>query len=261
MDELLKLIYGVYEKELKTAIEAVKKAEKTFRKYHGTKTKVEVKEGDFRNLVSFADKKIERETKSFLLKRFPNYGFIGEEYGNTNIKAEFVWAYDPIDGTTNYLQGLPDCAISLGLLRNGKPVVGAVSAPFVNRFYIARKGGGAKLNGRAIKVSGTKSVSEAFGSLGWGRDINFAIDTIPFLLPLTRKFRVPGSAALGIGYVAEGVYDFFIDRTMKIWDYAAGQIILEESGGMLLISDKPDIKICANPTLASNFLKLFKKQK
>ena len=73
----------MYEKALKTAIEAVKKAEKTFRKYHGTKTKVEVKEGNYRNLVSYADKKIERETNAFLLKRFPNYGFIAEEYRNT----------------------------------------------------------------------------------------------------------------------------------------------------------------------------------
>jgi len=247
----------MYEKALKTAIEAVKKAEKTFRKYHGTKTKVEVKEGNYRNLVSYADKKIERETKAFLLKRFPNYGFIGEEYGNTNTEAEFVWAYDPIDGTTNYLQGLPDCAISLGLLRKGKPVVGVVSAPFVNHFYSARYQGGATRNGKKISASKVGEPAEAFGSVGWGRDINFAKKTIPRLLPKIRKLRVPGSATLGLCYVADGGYDFFADKSMKIWDYAGAKIILEEAGARLFISEKPKLQIASNPRLLKKLRKLF----
>lgn len=250
----------MYEKELKIAIQAVKKAEKTFRRYHGTKTKVEMKEENYRNLVSFADKKIEREIMAFLLKRFPDYGFIGEEYGNKNEMAEYVWALDPIDGTTNYLQGLPDCTISLGLLKNNEPIVGIVSAPFVNRFYTALEGSGAKLNGQKIKVSETKRVNLAFGSLGWGRDVEFGVKTIPLLLPHIRKFRVPGSASLALCYVANGYYDFFIDKSMKIWDYAAAQIILEEAGGRLIISKKPDIKIAANNELAKKILHFFKNQ-
>ena len=94
----------MYEKELKIAIEAVKKAEPTFRKYFGTKTKVQTKEGNYRNLVSFADKKIETDIKKFLLNRFPQYGFIGEEYGGFNSNAEFVLVLDAIDGNSNYLQ-------------------------------------------------------------------------------------------------------------------------------------------------------------
>ncbi|MBI2637602.1 MAG: hypothetical protein HYW88_01755, partial [Candidatus Sungbacteria bacterium] len=115
---------SMYQKELQIAIQAVKKSEPTFRKYFGTKTKVQKKGGNYRNLVSYADKKIEVDIKKFLMKIFPSYGFIGEENGGFNSKAEFVWALDPIDGTTNYLQGLPYCAISLALLRQGKPIVG-----------------------------------------------------------------------------------------------------------------------------------------
>jgi myo-inositol-1(or 4)-monophosphatase len=251
----------MYEKELKIAIQAVKKAEKTFRRYHGTKTKVEMKEGSYLNLVSYADKKIEADTKKFLLKRFPRYGFIGEEYGNTNEKAEYVWAFDPIDGTTNYLQGLPDCAISLALLKKNNPVVGVVSAPFVFRFYSARYHGGATLNGKKITTSNVRKPAKAFGSMGWGRDTEFARKLFPKLLPKIRKMRVPGSVALGLCYVAEGAYDFFIDKSMKIWDYAASQIILSEAGAKLLISKKPKLQIAANPLLTKTFFRLLKKIK
>lgn len=248
----------MYSKELKIAIEAVKKSEPTFRKYFGTKTKVEMKGGNFRNLVSYADKKIETDIKKILLKQFPTYGFIGEELGNINTNASFVWALDPIDGTTNYLQGLPDCAISLALLKNSRPVVGVVSAPLLNRVYTANLKGGAKLNGKKIQVSKTKDLKFAFGSVGWGRDIEFAIKTIPLLLPKIRKLRVPGSAALGICYVASGNYDFFVDKTMNVWDYAAGQIILEEADGKFYETKNPSLQIAANEKLVQKIFKLIK---
>lgn len=247
----------MYEKELKIAIQAVKKAEKTFRRYHGTKTKVQIKGGNYRDLVSYADKKIEHDTKRFLLKKFPSYGFLGEESGTTNEAAEFVWVLDPIDGTTNYLQGLPDCAISLALLKNEKPVVGVVSAPFVSRFYTARYHGGAQLNGKKIKTSKVSQPALAFGSIGWGRNVKFAIKTVPKFLLRIRKLRVPGSAALGLCYVAEGAYDFFLDPSIKIWDYAAAQIIIEEAGGTFLQISKPRLSIAANKKLATDLCTLF----
>src|SRR3989344_2517920 len=95
----------MYERELQIAIQAVKKAEPVFRKYFGTKPKVQSKGGDFRNIVSFVDRAIEKQLKDFLLKNSPNYGFVGEESGEINRGANFVWVVDPIDGTTNYIYG------------------------------------------------------------------------------------------------------------------------------------------------------------
>ena len=96
----------MYEKELKIAITAVKASEKTFRKYFGTKTKLESKSGDFRNLVSLADKTIEQEIKDILVARFPTHGFIGEEGGAGNSHAKLQWVLDPIDGTSKSVCGL-----------------------------------------------------------------------------------------------------------------------------------------------------------
>lgn len=246
----------MYEKELKIAIQAVKRSEKTFRKYFGTKTQVAMKNRNPLDLVSYADKQIEREIKTFLKKSFPTYGFIGEEHGHTNSKAEFVWALDPIDGTANYLQGIPYCAISLGLLKNNKPVVGVVSAPLLNHFYTAALGGKARSNGKIIKSSRVTKFEDSFGTLGWGRDRAFGIKWLPRLLKKIRKMRVPGSAAIGFCYVAQGLYDFQVHAILNVWDYAAGQIILEESGAEFINTEK--IQIAANKVLAGKLFKLFK---
>lgn len=248
----------MYEKELKLAISAVKKAEKTFRKYFGTKTKVEHKNNNPRDLVSFADKKIERDIKKNLIKEFPHYGFIGEESGLMNPNAEYKWVLDPIDGTSNYLQGSSDCAISLALIKNNEPVVGVVLEPILEHLYTARKNAGAKMNGKTIHVSPISDPKKAYGSFGWGRDRNFAKKMFPKLVPVVGKMRVLGSAAVTLCDVAQGVSDFLIGSGMKIWDYAASQIILEEAGGIFINSEKPAIQIAANPVLSKKLLKLAK---
>lgn len=249
----------MYEKELKIAIEAVKSAEPTFRKYFGTRTKVEIKGGNYRDLVSYADKKIQREIKAFLKKRFPGTGFIGEENNETESDSGTAWVLDPIDGTGNYLRGLPDCSISLALMANGKFVAGVVYAPFLGKIYTAAKGTGANLNNRPIRVRGVKQPDKAFGGMGWGRNVKFARNLFPKLVSTVMKLRVPASASLGICYTAQGSYDFFVDREMKIWDYAASSIILEEAGGELILSKKPQLQVAANPFLARKIFHVAKK--
>ena len=246
----------MYENELKTAISAVKKAEPTFRKYFGTQTNVQSKSGDYRNLVSYADKKIETDIKKFLMARFPDYGFIGEEHGTSNGGAEFVWALDPIDGTTNYLHALPDCTIALGLLRRGRPVLGVVFAPLHGNIYTAAKGRGAFRNGKRIRASKVGAIRNAFGAFGWGKEPRFAARHFPSLVRRTLKLRVAGSAALTFCQVADGTFDFFYGNIIpNVWDYAAGQIILEEAGGRLLTSKNAKTFVAANPALGKKFLK------
>lgn len=246
----------MYERELKIATQAVKRAEPTFRKYFGTKTKVEMKEGNYRDLVSDADKKIQQDIKKFLFKKFSTFGFIGEEQKNGTQKNEYIWVLDPIDGTTNYLQGSPNCAISLALLKKGKPVVGIVYAPFLNQMFIAKKGGGSWLNKKKLNVGKIKDIKMAFGCLGWARDLNFAKRIFNKFIPKVLKLRVLGSSALGICYVAQGSYDFYVVTKMDLWDYTAAQIILEEAGGKLILSKKPQLQIAANKILAKKLTAL-----
>ncbi len=246
----------MYERELQLAILAVKKSEKTFRKYFGTRTKIEIKGGNYRDLVSYADKKIESDIKQFLAKQFPKYGFIGEEHGIKNGNAVYSWVLDPIDGTSNYLQGLADSCISLALLKNKTSVLGVVYAPILNLLYTGALGKQSHLNGKRIKVSEIRDVKMAFGALGWGRDIDFAKKHFPKLLPQIFKMRTVGSAALAICQVASGNYDFIVRNTSGIWDHSAAQIILEEAGGAFFQLKKQFLQIAANKVLAKKLTAL-----
>ncbi|OGE76470.1 MAG: hypothetical protein A3A83_00055 [Candidatus Doudnabacteria bacterium RIFCSPLOWO2_01_FULL_48_57] len=247
-----------YSKELKIAVSAVKASEKTFRKYFGTKTKVEIKNNNYRDLVSFADKKIEREIKAVLHKAFPHYGFVGEEGSNVNSDAKMVWILDAIDGTTNYLQGSIDCAISLVLQKAGRSVLGVVYAPLRNQLYSATAKGGAFLNGKRIKVSRVTEIKYGYGSFGWEKNLKFAVTKFPKILQEVKNIRICGSGAISLCQVAEGVFDFHVGHDLKIWDYAAAQVILEEAGGELILSAHPKMQIAANKVLAAKLFHLFK---
>ncbi len=245
-----KILKSMYNKELKFAIQAIKKAEPTFLKYFGTKTQVETKGKSYRDLVSLADKKIEEEIRSFLSKQFPKYGFIGEEQGHINTLAEYVWVLDPIDGTVNYIQGLTDCSISLALLKNNKPIIGVVYMPLLKKLYTAERRLGAKLNGNPIHVSKVSDIKQSMGGLGWGKSVHFAARLVPKLVTRVRKIRIPGSATVGICNVAQGSYDFLITKSIKVWDYAASQLILEEAGGVFKQFPDSELFIISNKNLS-----------
>lgn len=246
----------MHERELKLAILAVKKSEPTFRKYFGKAAHVTSKGGDYRNLVSASDLKIEQEIKNFLIKAFPAYGFLGEEKGGVNQKAKMQWVLDPIDGTNNYIRGLSDCSISLALLKNQKAVLGIVYAPFLNQLYTAVAGQKAKLNGKSIRAAKSVEIKKAFGAIGWGRELKFAAKTFPKLLPKVLTLRVASSAALTLCQVAAGSFHFFLTKNMKLWDYAAGKIIVEEAGGKCFIDQKSLTLIAGNKNMVGDLQKL-----
>ena len=246
---------SLYKKELAAALEAVQRSEQTFRKYFRTRTKVEKKHGNYRDLVSYADKKIESDIHSYLLKKFPSHGFIGEEGGNVRQDARYVWVADPIDGTSNYLQGVKSCGICLAMLEYKKPVVGVVSAPMLGELYAACNGGGATVNGVHIRASRTRSIAQAFGAFGWGRNRSLGKSLAAKLLSEVFKLRVLGSSALSLCYVACGTYDFAVQADMNLWDYAAAQVVLEEAGGKLIQVEGRAHAIAANPLLAAKLKK------
>ena len=191
--------------------------------------------GDF---VSSADKRTEKILIEELQKAHPEYGIITEETGiinKSNINNR--WIIDPIDGTMNFLNGVPQFAISIGYEENGEIVCGVIFNPIMNEMFIAEKGNGAYLNNTRMRVSNKKKIKDALLVTGGPKGASQIKDKIfsEYInvsnnVSNVRKF---GSAALDMAYVACGRFDGYWQRELNYWDIAAGIIILKEAGGFV----------------------------
>ena len=188
------------------------------------------------DFVSKADIFAEKIIRERLMEARPNYGWIGEE----SEKAEGsdptrYWIVDPLDGTTNFLHGLPHWAISIALESKGEIVAGVVFDPVKNEMFTASKGGGAWLNDRRIRVSGRTDLSEMLFATGLpfnGRGNGGApLKEVARVLPVCAGRRRNGAAALDLAYVAAGRFDGFWEENLNSWDMAAGEILIREAGG------------------------------
>ena len=191
--------------------------------------------GDF---VSRADRTAERLIRDELIGARPSYGWVGEETGEAaGSDPTRRWIVDPLDGTSNFLHGLPHWSISIALEHKGEIVAGVVYDPAKDELFFAEKGIGAFMNDRRLRVSGRKNMIEALFATG----IPFAAKkTLPAtlrdlsrLMPVCSGVRRFGSAALDLAYVAAGRFDGFWERELKPWDMAAGLIIVREAGGFV----------------------------
>jgi myo-inositol-1(or 4)-monophosphatase len=196
-----------------------------------------------RDMVTDLDVEIENMVQAFLRERHPEIGFLGEENGRVGDTGTY-WVLDPIDGTANFIHGLPLCGIILCLIQDGKTVLGLVDLPFLDQRYHAIAGGGAYVNGAQIKVSGTTDLSEAMVSVsGYGtgpqrgkrNKITFALEEQ--LADKAQKVRSLGSVAIDLAWVAEGKLDANLTLGNKPWDTAAGVLIAREAGAVVLDSD------------------------
>ena len=191
--------------------------------------------GDF---VTSADKRTEEILITELQKAHPDYGIITEETGfinKSNIKNR--WIIDPIDGTMNFLNGIPQFAISIGYEENGEITCGVIFNPIMNEMFCAEKGNGAYLNNSRIRVSNKKKIKDALIVTGGPKGASKIKDkifseyiSVSNNVSNVRKF---GSAALDIAYVACGRFDGYWQRELNYWDIAAGIIILKEAGGFV----------------------------
>ena len=191
--------------------------------------------GDF---VTSADKRTEKILIDELLKAHPDYGIITEEAGfinKSNIKNR--WIIDPIDGTMNFLNGVPQFAISIGYEENNEIKCGVIFNPIMNEMFVAEKGNGAYLNNSRIRVSNKKNLKDALIVTGGPKGASKIKDKIfsEYIkvsnnVSNVRKF---GSAALDMAYVACGRFDGYWQRELNYWDIAAGIIILKEAGGFI----------------------------
>lgn len=198
-----------------------------------------------RDLVSDVDVAIERQIRSLLQQSTPDIGFLGEEEGQTGRSgAGWLWTLDPIDGTSNFAHGIPLCATSLALLRDGVAVLGVIDAPFLGQRYHAVEGRGAYGGDRSISAAATNRLKDAVVAVGdyatgpgADRANEMRLAVTVQLAPRVHRLRMIGTAALDLAWVAEGRLDGSITLGNKPWDMAAGVLIAREAGAQVLDAD------------------------
>ena len=205
--------------------------------------------GDF---VSTADHKAEATIKALLQKARPKYGFLLEEGGETKGEdASCRWIADPLDGTTNFLHGIPHWAVSIALEKDGEIVCGVVYDPIKDEMFWAEKGLGAYVNNRRLQVSGRSSIDRALLVVGDEKQDDF-LSQLAAALPGCSGFRRYGAAALDLCYVAAGRFDAFFESGPKAWDVAAGSLIVKEAKGIVTSMNGAKNDIYSGSFLASN---------
>lgn len=209
------------------------------------------------DLVTEADKKAEAAVLAVLNRHVPDHQILAEESGQLgNSSSDYLWAIDPLDGTTNYAHGYPMSVVSVGLLVGGVPQVGVVYNPFSDELFRAAKGLGATLNRRPIQVSQTEELSQSLLVTGFAYDRRETPDNnyaeFCYLTHLTQGVRRSGAAALDLVSVACGRLDGYWERGLKPWDMAAGLVILEEAGGKISAYDQTPFSIDSGRILATN---------
>jgi myo-inositol-1(or 4)-monophosphatase len=222
--------------------------------------------GDF---VSRADREAERLIKDDLMGARPTYGWLGEETGEQDGQDPTRrWIVDPLDGTTNFLHGMPHWAVSIALEHKGEIVSAVVYDAAKDELFWAEKGAGAWMNDRRMRVSGRREMHEAVFATG----VPFgAKSTLPAMLqdlarlmPACAGVRRWGAASLDLAYVAAGRYDGYWERELQAWDIAAGLLLVKEAGGFVSAirdGDEPLVKgsvICANEPLFDPFRKIIR---
>lgn len=221
---------------LPVALEAAERATARIRQQDpGTITA----KGD-RDMASEVDYAVEDDLRTFLAKETPEIDFLGEEHGGADAQTATAWILDPVDGTANYLHGLPLYAVSLALVEAGRPILGAVFLPALGERYWATEGGGAYRDGNRISVSTTTRLEDAIVSIGdyavgEGAEAKnrqrFAVTEA--LAPRVQRIRMLGSAAIDLCWVAEGRIDACVFLSNHPWDIAAGVSIARASGAKI----------------------------
>jgi len=190
------------------------------------------------DLVSEVDHAAEAAIIDTLRTAYPDHGFLGEEGGVVNGTSEHLWVIDPLDGTTNFLHGIPHFAVSIGLKHRNRLEAAVIIDPVRNEEFTASRGGGAHVNGRRMRVSQRHRLDEAVLATGIPfRELDRHLE--PYMKMLTdftrqcRSIRRAGSAALDLAYVAAGRADGFWELGLKSWDMAAGALMIQEAGGLV----------------------------
>ncbi len=243
---------------LNVMIKAARKAARGLVRDFGEVENLQVAAKSAGDFVSRADLKAERVIREMLEEARPNYGWLGEESDPVEgTDPTRRWIVDPLDGTTNYLHGLPHWAVSIALEHKGEIVSAVIFDPIKDEMFTAEKGAGAWLNDRRLRVSGRKEMSEVLLATGVpfaGRsgDLPRTLRELAVLMPRTAGVRRWGAAALDLAYVAAGRFDGFWEASLNPWDIAAGILIVREAGGMVAELDGGKNPLETGSLLATN---------
>ncbi len=249
---------------------AARKAGRGLVRDFGEVEKLQVSMKGTSDFVTSADLKAEKVLRQELYKARPGFGFLLEEGGEiSGDDKDYLWIVDPIDGTTNFIHGIPHFCIAIALQREGEIVAGVIYEPLTDSLFHAEKGAGAFLNDWRLRVSARRKLDEAVVTTGiphrgrpghaeFMKELGVVMGTVAGV----RRF---GSAALDLAYVAAGRCEAYWERAIKPWDMAAGIILVREAGGYVSDLDgKNDMLNCgdivaANDQLHASFLALLKK--
>ena len=169
-----------------------------------------------------------------LAAAFPQVPVLGEEGSTGDVTAEYRWVIDPIDGTVNYFFGMPHAAVSIALEHHKKSVVGVIYDPFTDEIWTTIKGAPTRLNGKIVRVSNRSKIEDCIIAMGFSKSQDNLEKSLPHMIRISRrakKIRIMGSAALELVYVASGRLDAYVERTINLWDVAAGSLLVENAGG------------------------------
>jgi myo-inositol-1(or 4)-monophosphatase len=250
-------------------IAAAKKAARPLIRDFGELENLQISQKGPGDFVTHADKRTEQILVDELSRARPGYGFLGEEGGGVEGKDKtHRFIIDPIDGTSNFLHGIPHFAISIALEREGQLVSGLIYNPVTDEMYTGEKGSGAFLNNKRLRVATRKEMAPSLFATGLpfmdrGGQARSLAET-GAVMAISSGIRRMGSAALDLAYVAAGRFDGFWERGINIWDTAAGIVLVREAGG--IVSDfagrtdglQGDQIVCANEHLHPQLLKLLK---
>jgi myo-inositol-1(or 4)-monophosphatase len=255
-NESLQLANPSLEGFLEIATEAALSAGAILQSYWGNLESVQEK-GRLGDLVTEADAAAEAAVITILKRHFPDHQILAEESGHQgNAISRFLWAIDPLDGTTNYAHQYPFSATSIALLIDGVPQVGVIFDPFHQELFRAAKGLGATLNRKPIQVSKTNTLAQSLLVTGFAYDRRETPDNnyaeFCHLTHLTQGVRRGGSASIDLAYVACGRLDGYWERGLSPWDIAAGIVLVREAGGQVSAYDQSPIDLSSGRILATN---------
>eukprot|EP01127_Copromyxa_protea_P002147 TRINITY_DN12033_c0_g1_i1.p1 TRINITY_DN12033_c0_g1~~TRINITY_DN12033_c0_g1_i1.p1 ORF type:complete len:269 (-),score=72.47 TRINITY_DN12033_c0_g1_i1:84-890(-) len=212
------------------------------------------------DLVTATDKHVEEFVMSKIRERYPDHLFVAEESAAAGHLEEVLtekptWIIDPIDGTTNFVHRFPMTCISIGFAINKIVVAGVVFNPIIDELFSAVRGGGAFLNGKRISVSDRSLLKHALVATGFPYDrddatLDAALARLKKVLQACRAVRRGGSAAIDMCYVAAGITDLYFEKGIHAWDIAAGMLLVEEAGGVVMSLDGSEFDMCNRQVVA-----------
>ena len=226
---------------LDTALTAARAAGALLRENFGTP--LHVNEFAAHDIKLELDEKAQELITQIILERHPDHAILGEEGLGGNQASDFHWIVDPLDGTVNYFYGIPHFCVSIALRQKEEILVGVIYDPMREELFSTQVGVPSLLNGKPISVSPRTQLSEAIVSVGLAKvtqTIELGLPVLQDLIHRVRKARMMGSAALDLAYVASGRLDAYIEAGIRIWDVAAGVLLVQNANGKILMNPRPD---------------------